>query len=70
MLTDRPAASAGLEKLISSRELREMIPYSAVHIWRLERDGKFPRRIHLGPRRIAWRKTEITEWIENKSKSR
>ncbi len=70
MTTDHSAGSAGLEKLISSRELRELIPFSSVHIWRLERDGKFPRRIHLGARRIAWHKTEIIEWIESKSKSR
>jgi prophage regulatory protein len=70
MITDSSAGSAISEKLLSSRELHELIPFSSVHIWRLERDGKFPRRIHLGPRRIAWRKTEITEWIENKARSR
>ena len=29
---------------------------------RMERRGLFPRRIHIAPRRIAWRRSEIEAW--------
>ena len=38
------------DRLISAPERRELVPYSDMHVWRLERDGKFPRRIPLGQR--------------------
>jgi hypothetical protein len=39
------------------------IPYSNVHLRRLESRGLFPRRIVLGAGRfIAWDEHEVTEW--------
>lgn len=58
----------GIPKLITAKELYTRIPYSSVHIWRLERKGEFPRRVHLGPNRIAWVETEIMEWLESRRK--
>lgn len=55
-----------IPKLITAKELYAMIPYSSVHIWRLEKKGEFPRRINLGRNRIAWLETEIAEWLESK----
>jgi prophage regulatory protein len=39
------------------------ISYSKVHIWRLEKNKKFPRRVQLGPSRHGWLDSEIDEWI-------
>jgi prophage regulatory protein len=52
-------------RLLSYDELRPLkgIPYSKVHIWRLERDGKFPKRVPLGQSRHGWLDSEINEWI-------
>ncbi|MCO5129342.1 MAG: AlpA family phage regulatory protein [Xanthobacteraceae bacterium] len=33
-----------------------------VTLWRHERDGLFPRRVKLSPRRVAWRRDELEEW--------
>ena len=38
------------------------MPYSDVHIWRLERAGQFPHRVQLGPRSVAWYEDEIEAW--------
>jgi predicted DNA-binding transcriptional regulator AlpA len=39
------------------------IPYSTVHLRRLEARGLFPRRIHLGTgNAVAWDEGEITAW--------
>lgn len=30
--------------------------------WRREKEGRFPRRIKIGARKIAYRRSEILEW--------
>jgi prophage regulatory protein len=36
-------------------------------IWRLEREEQFPRRIRIGKRAVAWLKSDIKHWIENRA---
>jgi prophage regulatory protein len=36
---------------------------SAPTIWRLERKGKFPKRLVIGIRRVAWRVVELDRWM-------
>lgn len=38
------------------------IPYSRVHLDRLEKQGKFPARRKLGPNCVAWLEAEIEAW--------
>jgi len=51
------------ERLIAERECRTRSGLSRAQRWRLERDGKFPRRLRLGPRTVRWRLSEILAWI-------
>ena len=46
------------------------IPYSRVHLGRLERGGQFPRRITLSPGRVAWLEHEIDAWLEARAAAR
>jgi prophage regulatory protein len=46
------------------------IPYSRVHIWRLERAGDFPKRVPIGRARHGWLETEIDAWIKAKIAAR
>ena len=72
--TTRPSSPNGggspmpsaVPKLVTAKELTAKIPYSAVHVWRLEQKGEFPRRIHLGGNRVAWLEAEILEWLARK----
>ena len=50
-------------RLITKRELRQIIPYTPQHILRLEKLGRFPSRIRLGENRVAWLLSEVEEWI-------
>jgi prophage regulatory protein len=52
------------ERVISAAERRLMIPYSDMHIWRLEKAGQFPQRIKIGEHRVGWALNEILDWIE------
>jgi prophage regulatory protein len=51
-------------RVLSRANLSERgISYSAVHLLRLEADGKFPRRLYLSPARVAWIESEIDDYL-------
>lgn len=39
------------------------IGYHPVHIRRLEKSGRFPQRVHLGPGKVGWVATEVDAWL-------
>jgi prophage regulatory protein len=49
--------------LLSKKQVREMVLYSPQHIARLEQQGKFPRRVLLGPGRVGWVREEVEAWV-------
>ncbi|MBL4747884.1 MAG: AlpA family phage regulatory protein [Magnetovibrio sp.] len=52
-------------RLVSKKELKTVygIPYTPQHIGRLEAAGDFPKRIQLGPNRVAWVLSEVNAWV-------
>jgi prophage regulatory protein len=46
------------------------VPFSKSQLWRLERDGKFPKRVRLSEARVAWVESEIDTWVELRLKAR
>lgn len=50
-------------KIIGWKQLKEMQPYSRQHIARLEKEGKFPKRVQLGQNRIGWVLEEIEDHL-------
>ena len=62
--------SGQTDRIIDADELRKLIPFSASYFWRLERAGKFPKRIKLGLRRIGWDRAEVMAWIQTKKSER
>jgi len=61
---------ATVKKFIVLPQVQEIVPYSASHIWRLERSGQFPQRVRLGANRVAWLKCEVDGWVESKLAAR
>jgi len=61
---------ADRDRIILASERREIVPYSDMHIWRLEQDGQFPKRIKLGPNRVGWSLQEVLDWIEERKAAR
>ena len=41
------------------------IPYSRVHLARLEKAGKFPKRVPIGEGRVGWLESEIDQHIDD-----
>jgi prophage regulatory protein len=57
-------------RVIGSAELRQLVPFSDAHFWRLERAGEFPRRIKLGRHRVGWDLDEVIAWIQARKAKR
>lgn len=54
-----------LPRIINRRELRLLVPYSPQHILRLEKKGKFPKRVIIGERRVGWWLHAVLAWLES-----
>jgi len=59
-----------MKQLIDKRRLKELVPCPPQHIHRLEPAGTFPKRVRLGPNRVAWLLSEVEEWIEARAAGR
>ena len=60
-------------KLLSKRQLKELVLYSPQHIQRLEDAGRFPKRVRLGncPRsRVGWIESEVLDWLRERIERR
>lgn len=58
-------------KLLDHAALRDRgVPYGKVQLWRLEKAGKFPKRVALSPSRIAWIESEVDAWIKKRVAAR
>ena len=53
-------------RLLSKRQLKEMVLYSPQHIARLEKAGAFPRRVQIGPNRVGWVAAEVEDWLRQR----
>lgn len=58
------------KQLIDKKELTKLVKYSPQHIARLEKAGKFPKRLQLGQNRVAWLLQEVEDWIEKRVQQR
>ena len=57
-------------KLLSKRQLKEVVLYSPQHIARLEKAGAFPKRVNLGLNRVGWVEAEVLDWLNERLQRR
>lgn len=57
-------------RILSKKDLRALVLYSPAHIDRLEKAGRFPKRVQLGPCRVGWIETEVLGWLEERIRER
>ena len=58
------------DRIILAPERRQLVPYCDMQIWRMEKAGKFPKRIKLGPHRVGWSLREVLDWIDARKAER
>jgi prophage regulatory protein len=55
------------DRLLPSPVVQELTTLSRPELHRRVRDGRFPAPVKLGERRIAWRASDIADFIANLS---
>ncbi len=57
-------------KMLSKRQVKELVLYSPQHIARLEAAGQFPKRVRLGSNRVGWIEDEVLDWLQSRIDAR
>ncbi len=57
-------------RIIRKPELLNMVGLSDATIWRMERAGRFPRRVRLGGNSVGWIDSEVQAWFTAKASER
>jgi len=53
-------------RILSKRQLKELVLYSPQHVARLEKAGTFPKRVQIGPNRVGWVEDEVLDWLQER----
>ncbi|MGP4906972.1 helix-turn-helix transcriptional regulator [Psychrobacter faecalis] len=48
-------------------DILPFLPFGRTTLHEWSRDGRFPAGIKLSPTMVAWRNSDVLEWIENHS---
>lgn len=51
---------------IKSKDVEQMLGLSRTSLWRMEREGDFPRRRVIAPNRVAYVRDEIMKWVRTR----
>lgn len=49
-------------------EVKKKVGLSRPTVWRMERDGLFPRRVRLGKNSVGWKSQDVDEWVESRER--
>jgi prophage regulatory protein len=63
------SATMGI-RILSKKDLRQLVLYSPAHVDRLEKAGRFPKRVQLGPCRVGWIESEVLDWLQQRINGR
>ncbi|RDS76453.1 helix-turn-helix transcriptional regulator [Alteriqipengyuania lutimaris] len=53
-------------RILSKRQLKELVLYSPQNIARLEKSGQFPKWVNRGPCRVGWIGDEVLDWLQQR----
>jgi prophage regulatory protein len=63
---DKPAATSG-PRFMRAREVARCAGLSQVTIWRMEREGRFPKRRRISSNAVGWLAEEVENWIRSRA---
>lgn len=56
-------------RILSIATTCELINMSRTHVYRMERNGDFIRRVKVGPWRVGFRAKELLDWIDSRPRA-
>ena len=52
--------------IMRAAEVIALVGVSRTTLWRMERDGTFPKRVQLSTRAVGWRREAVERWIKDR----
>jgi len=62
----KEASTKPLGALLKFKDVAILTGYSRSSIWRMEKEGSFPKRREIGPRTVRWLREEVEAWIASR----
>nr|WP_295838149.1 AlpA family phage regulatory protein [uncultured Azospirillum sp.] len=57
------------DRILRFKEMQSRIGgYSRMHVDRLEKAGKFPKRVQIGANAVGWMESDIVAWIGDRAR--
>ena len=47
-------------------DLKDQFGFNRHTVWRLVRTGDFPAPMQISPGRVAWRRTDVDDWFQQR----
>lgn len=57
-----------LTRFIRIPEVLELAQIGRTTLWRMVKNGRFPKPTRIGPNSVAWRELDYESWAENPEK--
>lgn len=54
------------DRLVREDERKFITSISRSQAWKLEQQGLFPKRVQLGIRSVAWKLSELLDWVDTR----
>ena len=54
------------DKILRAKQVKEAVGYSIPSIYRLAKQGLFPKPLKLGKHASGWIESEVNDWLEKK----
>jgi prophage regulatory protein len=48
--------------MLNEKQVLAIVPVSTVTLWRMEKEGRFPKSSYISPNRRIWFEDEIIAW--------
>jgi prophage regulatory protein len=55
-------------RVLSARQVADVLNLHPVTVWVWQSKGKLPRPIKIGPNKTVWRATDIATWLDEKAR--
>lgn len=54
------------DRILRWHELHDKVNLGRSTVWRMERDGLFPRRRQISPGSVGWLASEVDAWLQSR----
>ena len=54
------------ETFLRLQAVKKRTGFESSQIYKLIKQGQFPKQIYLGPQSVAWLESEVTDWMKER----